>query len=182
MAALRDKDSMSALVLRFSILTAARSGNVRNAEWDEIDTEAATWNIPANKMKGGVPFRQPLNAEALEVLELAKAKSGNSRRVFPGPNGGLISDVAINKTLHGVYPGVTAHGTARSSFRQWGAEQTLFSAEALELCLAHVQTNKVIKAYQRSDLFDIRKLIMAAWNNYIHGKDNVTSIVADKSA
>jgi integrase len=173
MAALRDKDSMSALVLRFSILTAARSGNVRNAEWDEI--EGDVWSIPGHKMKGGVPFRQPLNAEALEVLKLARAKAPHSERVFPGPYGGLISDVAINKTLHGIYPGVTAHGF-RSSFRQWGAEQTQYPAEALELCLAHVQPNKVVKAYQRSDLFDIRKLIMAAWNNYVDGRENIIQL------
>lgn len=177
MAALREKDSTSALVLRWSILTAARSGNVRNAEWDEIDVEGASWNIPGHKMKGGVAFRQPLSAEALEVAELAKAKAGKSRRLFPGPQGGLISDVAINKTLRGIYPGVTAHGF-RSSFRQWGAEQTSFPAEALELCLAHIQANKVVKAYQRSDLFDIRKLIMSSWGNYIQGKDNVVSLVS----
>lgn len=175
-AALREKDSMSALVLRFSIATAARSGNVRNAEWSEI--EGDIWNIPGHKMKGGEPFRQPLNAEALAVLELAKAKAGKSRRIFPGPNGGLISDVAINKTLHGICPGITAHGF-RSSFRMWGAEQTQFPAEALELCLAHVQTNKVVRAYQRSDLIDLRKLIMAAWNSYLNGSDNVVELVRE---
>jgi integrase len=176
MAALRDKESMSALALRFSIMTAARSGNVRNAEWSEI--EGDVWNIPGHKMKGGLPFRQPLNAEALAVLELAKAKGGNRSRIFPGPNGGLISDVAINKTLHGIYPDVTAHGF-RSSFRQWGAEQTHFPAEALELCLAHIQPNKVVAAYQRSDLFDIRKLIMATWGNYIEGRDNVIELISN---
>jgi integrase len=174
MAALRDKESMSALVLRFSILTAARSGNVRNCEWSEIDGDV--WSIPREKMKGGVAFRQPLNTEAFEVLKLAKEKAPHSSRVFPGPYGGLISDVAINKTLHGICPGVTAHGF-RSSFRQWGAEQTQFPVEALELCLAHIQPNKVVKAYQRSDLFEIRKLIMATWNNYIVSRDNVVELI-----
>ena len=176
MAALSAKDSMSALVLRFSIATAARSGNVRDAEWSEIDLERAVWEIPGDKMKGGLAFRQPLNVHALAALELAKVKAPKSRRVFPGPNGGKISDVAINKQLHSVYPGITAHGTARSSFRQWGAEQTQFSAEALELCLAHIQQNKVVAAYQRSDLLDIRKVIMAAWANYCGTKSNVISI------
>ena len=99
MAALREKDSMSALVLRFTIATAARSMNVRDCLWSEINLENALWEIEGSKMKGGLPFRQPLNADALEALELAKAKTGKSRRVFPGPNGGLISDVSINKTL-----------------------------------------------------------------------------------
>jgi integrase len=175
-AALREKDCMSALVLRWSIATAARSSNARGALWADIDIDHGLWSIPGERMKGGVPFRQPLNAEALAVLELAKAKAGNSSRVFPGPNGGLISDVAINKLLAGIYPGITAHGF-RSSFRQWGAEQTSFPAEALELCLAHVQTNRVVAAYQRSDLLEVRKLILAAWDNYCNGKSNVVELV-----
>lgn len=175
-ASLRQKDSMSALVLRFSIATAARSGNVRNAEWSEI--EGDVWNIPGHKMKTGEPFQQPLNAEALAVLELAKAKAPNSkRRIFPGPHGGLISDVAINKTLHAIYAGVTAHGF-RSSFRDWGAEtQTQFPAQAFELCLAHNVGTKVEQAYNRTKLFDIRKLILAAWNNYLNGRQNVVELV-----
>ena len=181
MVALREKDSMSALVLRFSFATAARSMNARDCEWTEIDLENALWSIPAAKMKGGIAFRQPLNADAIEALELAKAKTGKSRRVFPGPQGGMISDVAINKVLHSIYPGVTAHGTARSSFREWGAEQTQFPAEALELCLAHKQTNKVVAAYQRSDLLEIRKLIMAAWSNYCASKSNVVDLVKSKT-
>jgi integrase len=171
MAALKARDSMSALVLRFSIATAARSGMVRDAEWNELNLDQAMWEIPAHKMKNGLPFRQPLNAHAIEALNEAKAKVPKSRRVFPGPNFGKISDVAINKTLSliakevGLESHITAHGF-RSSFRQWGAEQTQFPHEALELCLAHVQTDKVVAAYQRSDLYDIRKLIMAAWASH----------------
>lgn len=181
MAALKQRDSMSALVLRFSIATAARSGNVRDAEWSEFNLEQAVWEIPAHKMKNGLPFRQPLNAHALEALNEAKAKAPKSRRVFPGPNFGKISDVAVNKTLAlvakevGLDAHITAHGF-RSSFRQWGAEQTKFPHEALELCLAHVQTDKVVAAYQRSDLYEIRQLIMAAWASYC-GHESVDNVV-----
>ena len=166
-ASLREKDSTSALVLRWSVATAARSGNARGALWAHIDLAEAMWNIPGDHMKGGLPHRVPLNAEAQAVLELAKAKAGSSRRLFPGPQGGLISDVAINKTLHAIYPNITAHGF-RSSFRQWGAEQTSYPAEALEFCLAHIQSNKVVAAYQRSDLFDIRVKVMEDWSTYIN--------------
>lgn len=183
MAALKGRDSMSALVLRFSIATAARSGNVRDAEWAEFDLEQATWEIPADKMKNGLPFRQPLNADALEAVNEAKAKAPKSRRLFPGPNSGKISDVAINKTLAlvakevGLEGHITAHGF-RSSFRQWGAEQTQFPHEALELCLAHVQANKIVAAYQRSDLYDIRKLILAAWASFCANNSDSENVVS----
>ena len=187
MAALKARDSMSALVLRFSVATAARSGNVRDAEWSEIDLQEAVWEIPGPKMKNGLPFRQPLNADAIAALEAAKVKAPSSRRVFPGPNTGKISDVAVNKTLAavadevGLDVPVTAHGF-RSSFRQWGAEQTQFPHEALELCLAHVQENKVVAAYQRSDLYDIRKLIMNAWASYCAGQSGGNVVHFNKQA
>ena len=186
LTALREKDTISALALRFTIATAARSMNVRDCLWSEIDLENALLAIPGEKMKGGLPFRQPLNADALEALELAKAKTGKSRRVFPGPIGGLISDVAINKTLAlavrdaGLDMKVTAHGF-RASFRMWGAEQTQYPAEALELCLAHKQTNKVAAAYQRSDLLEIRTQIMAAWANYCSNISNIIELAKSKA-
>lgn len=182
MAALRAKDSTSALLLRFSILTAARSGEARGALWAEIDLEGATWAIPASRMKAGRPHRVPLSDEALAVLKvMAGRKHPDTDRVFPGALGGLISDVAINKTLHGIMAGVTAHGF-RSSFRQWGAEKTNFSREALELALAHTNPNKVEGVYQRSDLFEVRKPIMKAWAEYCAGKDNVIKLVPSSGA
>jgi integrase len=96
--------------------------------------------------------------------------------VFPGAKGGLLSDVAVNKTLHAVEPEVTVHGF-RSSFRQWGAEKTSFPSAVLELALAHTDPNKVQAAYQRSDLFELRRKLMAAWGNYISTTSNVVQLV-----
>jgi len=116
----------------------------------------------------------PLCEEAVAILKvMAERKHVKSpERVFPGAQGGLISDVAINKTLHAAAAGVTAHGF-RSSFRQWVAEATSFSPEAAELALAHTPKDKVQAAYQRSDLFDARKIIMKAWGEFLAGKKNV---------
>lgn len=177
MASLRKKASTSALLLRFSILTAARSGEARGALWSEIDLDAATWTLPKERMKAGRLHRVPLCEEAIAILKvMAERKHVKSpERVFPGAQGGLISDVAINKTLHAAAAGVTAHGF-RSSFRQWVAEATSFSPEAAELALAHTPKDKVQAAYQRSDLFDARKIIMKAWGDFVVGKKNVVQL------
>jgi integrase len=184
-AKLRARDSTSSMLLRFSILTAARSGEARGAMWAEIDLDAATWIIPADRMKARRLHRVPLCPEALEILKVMAERKHERvpERVFPGALGGLISDVAVAKTLRLAAKDaeVDAHATPhgfRSSFRQWGAEATGFSPEALELALAHTPKDKVQAAYQRSDLFDTRIIIMKAWADYIAGKSNIVQIAS----
>lgn len=181
-AALRLKDTTSALCLRWSILTACRSGEARGALWAEIDDDM--WRIDAKRMKAGKSHEVWLGDEALSILATMRERAGQSERIFPGPHGGLISDVAINKTLAlavrdaGFDMKVTAHGF-RSSFRTWGADETeaQFSPEALELCLAHTETNKVKKAYNHASMLVERKRIIKAWNDYCAGFDNENSNV-----
>lgn len=177
LSVLRDKDFLSAYCLRFTILTAARSGEARGALWNEIDMTAKTWTIPAARMKAGVLQRVPLCDEAMQVLtKMREWRMGDSERVFMGERGGLLSDVAINKTLHSIAPDVTVHGF-RSSFRMWGAETTAYPSAVLEAALAHVNPNEVEASYQRSDLFDRRRELMQAWGNYCGSKGNVIQIV-----
>jgi len=179
LSALRDKDFLSAYCLRFTILTAARSGEARGAMWNEIDMAAKTWTIPAARMKAGVLQRVPLCDEAMQVLtKMREWRMGDSERVFMGERGGLLSDVAINKTLHSIAPDVTVHGF-RSSFRMWGAETTAYPSAVLEAALAHVNTNEVEASYQRSDLFDRRRELMQAWGNYCGSKGNIIQIVRE---
>lgn len=169
MAALRAKDHLSAHCLRFNILTAARSGEARGALWSEIDFPARTWTIPAARMKADREHRVPLCDEAVAILKrMAEWRQAGCDRVFPGARGGLLSDVAVNKTLHSIAPDVTVHGF-RSSFRQWGAEVTSFPSAALEAALAHVNPNQTEAAYQRSTLFDRRLDLMDAWGRYCAG-------------
>lgn len=182
MSALRDKDFLSAYCLRFTILTAARSGEARGALWNEVDMAAKTWTIPAARMKAGVLQRVPLCDEAMEVLaKMREWRMGDSERVFNGERGGLLSDVAINKTLHSIAPDVTVHGF-RSSFRMWGAETTAYPSAVLEAALAHVNPNEVEASYQRSDLFERRRELMQAWGNYCGSKGNVVQLVKGKTA
>ena len=189
MAKLREKDSTSAAVLRFSILTAARSMEVRAAEWSEIDRDKALWNVPEGRMKGGEAHTVPLSAEALEILDTAaerqraKLREAGSEddapltgRVFPGATGGLLSDVAINKTLHAIMPDITAHGLARSCFRDWGAEATSFPSAVLEAALAHKNADRVEAAYLRTKFLEKRVELMATWANFLNGGSNVMTL------
>ena len=177
MSALRGKDYLSAYCLRFTVLTAARSGEARGALWSEIDLTANTWTIPAHRMKADKSHRVPLCEEAIQILsKMREWRMDDSERVFAGSRGGLLSDVAVNKMLHNVAPDVTVHGF-RSSFRDWGAETTAYPSAVMEAALAHVNQNQVEAAYQRSDLFDRRRELMQAWGNYCASKGNVIKLV-----
>jgi integrase len=167
MATLREKDFLSAYCLRFTVLTATRSGETRGALWSEMDLNAGIWTIPGSRMKAEREHRVPLCAEALAILRLMQTwRLDDAERVFPGSRGGLLSDVALNKTLHSVAPDATVHGF-RSAFRDWGAEVTSYPSAVLELALAHVNPNHVEAAYQRSDLFERRKQLMAEWGLFL---------------
>ena len=177
MSRLREKDTTSAYNLRFTILTAARSGESRGALWSEIDLNKKVWTIPAERMKAGREHKVPLCDEAIEILEtMKKWNIKNSNIIFMGGRETYITDVAINKTLKAINPDVTVHGF-RSSFRVWGAETTSTPSAVLELALAHVNQNEVEAAYQRSDLFERRRELMTVWGNYCKTKGNVVQLV-----
>ena len=152
------------LGLEFLVLTAARSGEIRGARWDEIDVDSATWTIPGERMKAGKPHRVPLSARAIEVLAKAREHANDSDLVFPGPAGRAVSPEAYSKLLHENGVGCVPHGF-RSSFRDWCSE-TGQPREVAEHALAHV-VRGVEGAYQRSDLFDRRRDLMAAWADYV---------------
>lgn len=157
-------------LLRFVVLTACRSGEARGATWGEIDLDAATWTVPAERMKAGRQHVVPLSAPALAVLERAKewrTDAGPEAFIFPGERSGRpVSDMALTMCLRRMETGATAHGF-RSSFRDWAAEATDFAREVAELSLAHTVGNAVERAYRRSDLLDKRRALMAAWADYL---------------
>ncbi len=177
MAKLRAKpEVVSALAMRFSILTAARSGEVRGLEWREIDEAERVWRLPEARSKNGKEHHVPLNAEAIEILENMKALGLEGKRVFAGPTGGMISDVAVSKQLKAAYPGITAHGTARSSFRDWVADATNYPGEVAEAALNHTNPNAIEAAYLRTTYFEKRKMMMDDWGNFLAGINNVVSM------
>ena len=157
--------------LEFLVLTAARSGEARRAMWAEIDLNARTWTIPAERMKGGVEHRVPLSDAAIAVLEQAAVLSDESGLLFPSPLGGRpLSDMTLTKVLRttGLAERATVHGF-RSSFRDWAAECTGASWAVMEKALAHHVGSAVERAYARSDLFEQRRALMQAWGAYVTG-------------
>ena len=160
------------LAFRFLVLTAARSGEVRGATWDEIDLENRTWTVPAEKMKTNRAHRVPLSNAALAVLEQARILADGSGLVFPSSMrpGKQMSNMTLTKVLrdNGLADRTTTHGF-RSSFRDWCAD-TGRPREIAEAALAHVVPG-VEGAYFRSDLFERRRLLMEQWAAYLTGAD-----------
>lgn len=152
--------------LRFTILTAARSGEVRGATWDEIDLDGALWTIPAARMKAGSEHRVPLSSQAVSLLrDAAKQRVGDL--VFPGARAGKpLSDMSLTAVLRRMERGdLTVHGF-RSTFRDWAADRTDVPREVAEAALAHTLENKVEAAYRRSDLFEKRRALMDWWGQF----------------
>lgn len=149
----------------FLVLTAARSGEVRGARWSEMDLDAATWTVPAARMKAGREHRVPLSGRALGVLSEADEHSGRSGWVFPAEAGGEIPSWALTKLPISLDLGGTLHGM-RSSFRDWCGE-TGVPREVAEACLAHRIGNAAEQAYARSDLLERRRELMEAWAHYL---------------
>ncbi|MDV7201479.1 tyrosine-type recombinase/integrase [Roseovarius sp. 10] len=168
------------LALEFLILTAARSGEVRGATWEEMDIANKTWTIPANRMKAKTEHVVPLSDRAAAILTEAK-KLSKDGLVFPGQRHGRpLSDMTLSKLLKELGLQADVHGF-RTSFRVWVQEQTNTSFEVAEKALAHTTQNKVVAAYARSDLFDKRRNLMEAWARYLNPEQaNVISIKAGK--
>jgi integrase len=177
MSELRQKDSISAYCLRFTVLTSTRSGEARGALWSEIDLDNKVWEIPASRMKAKKPHKVPLNNEAIEILEKMKSiKHGKSDLVFNNGGDKVISDVSVSKALKSLRQSITVHGF-RSTFRVWGAETTSIPRVVLEFALAHNIQDETEGAYQRSDLFERRRELMNIWGNFCKDTSNLVKLV-----
>jgi integrase len=163
---LQKRQATVASALEFAILTAARSGEVLGARWEEFDLDRAAWTVPAVRMKGGREHRVPLSRQALKIMK-AMFEARNGTFVFAGQIPGRpLSMTALLKLLRRMkIKDPTVHGF-RSAFRDWAAECTNFSNEACEAALAHAVENKVEAAYRRGDLFDKRGELMEAWATF----------------
>jgi len=173
MAELSGNSSVSALALRFLILTATRTNEVLQALWPEIDLEAAVWTIPADRMKAGREHRVPLSDAAMTILEALPRVEGNSYLLPGNRHGRPLSNMALLQLMRGMGYGVSGsrgnyvpHGF-RSSFRDWSGEVSSFPRDVAEMALAHVIENKVEAAYRRGDLFAKRRRMMQAWADYL---------------
>lgn len=166
-AELRAAEGVAPRALEFLILTAARTGEAIHARWDEIDLDAKTWTVPAERMKAGKEHRVPLSDRAVEILE-AIPREAHNPFVFIGPRAGSsISTAAMHRTLRRISSDhYVVHGF-RSSFSTWAHERTSHAAHDIELSLAHNVGSAVERAYRRSDLFEKRRRLMSDWARFV---------------
>ena len=166
---IKQSDAMlsTKLAIELLVLTATRSGEVRLANWSEVDFEARSWIITAERMKMKEEHIIPLSDRALEVLQEAKPLS-DVGLIFPGMRSGRpMSDATMSKLVKELGYPVDIHGF-RTSFRTWVQEQTNTAHEVAERALAHKITDKSEAAYARSDLFEKRRKLMDAWASYLN--------------
>ena len=155
------------LAFEFLVLTAARWGEVRWAEWEEIDRDARVWAVPARRAKTNRRHRVPLCGRALEILDAAQALEGAAGPlVFTHGGGKPLHDSAVRRLLRQLGIAAVPHGF-RSTFRDWAGEETDHPREVIEAALAHVVRNRVEAAYARSDLFERRRTLMDDWACYL---------------
>ena len=158
---------MRPLAFEFLVLTVARWGEVRWAEWAEVDPAQGVWTVPARRMKAKREHRVPLCRRALEILDEARALDGaGGPLVFTRDGLEPLADKTLRRLLRKHEIAAVPHGF-RSSFRDWAAEETDHPPEVVEAALAHVVRNKVEAAYRRTDLFERRRRLMDDWAAYI---------------
>jgi integrase len=165
MAELAKRQGIDARALAFTILTVARSGEVRGMKWREVDLDDAVWTVPPDRIKAGREHRVPLQPAAIALL----GDPGEpDELVFPSPikAGKPLSDATLAAVLERMGVGVTVHGF-RSTFRDWAGETTAHAREVVEAALAHRLKDKAEAAYARGDLFQKRRKLMQDWADYL---------------
>jgi integrase len=180
MAVLRSQEGTAARALEFLILTAARTGEVIGAKWDEIDLRTALWTVPSERMKAGNEHRVPLSPRTVAIIrELEKAHQGDY--VFPGQKEGApLSNMAMLELLKRMERAdLTVHGF-RSTFRDWAAERTNYPREVCEMALAHTVSNQVEAAYRRGDLFTKRVALMREWAKHCDQTGRAAKVIPIK--
>jgi integrase len=183
-ARLREREGIAALALEFGILTAARSSEIREARWDEIDLESAVWTIPGydpetgRRMKSGREHIVPLVPRTVEIIETV-AKLPRGIFVFPGhrPNRPL-SDMSLSAVLRrmGIPSTVATQHGFRGSFKSWVIDETEFANELSEAALAHVVGDKTEAAYRRTTMLERRRRLMLAWAHFLETGNRNESI------
>jgi integrase len=167
---LQERPAIAARALEFLILTAARTGEVIGAHWNEIDLPNKTWTVPAARMKAHREHRVPLSPRALTILKVMQSvrqNDANDAYVFPGAKAGIsLSDWAMIMLLRRMNGGeFKVHGF-RATFKTWASHRTSFQNEIVEASLAHIIGGKVEQAYMRGDMFEKRRRLMQQWATF----------------
>lgn len=189
--ALQGRDGMGARALAFQALTATRSGAIRFASWDEIDLNAKVWTIQPGREASKIPAKEsarriPLTEPMVAFLEALPRLEGTNL-VFWATKGGALSDATLGKLMRVIHEAdqkaggkgfvdaktgeqAVPHGL-RSTFRTWVAERTAFDGDLAEVALFHKVGSKVQQAYDRSEQVEKRRHMMAAWGDFLAGRE-----------
>jgi integrase len=178
MTELRQRQGVASRALEFTILCAARVGQVLGARWSEVDLSARLWRIPGSRMKGSVEHVVPLSPRAVAILEGLSGSRAPDALIFPGQRG-EFSPQSIRNALLALRPALTTHGF-RSTFRDWCGDANAFPREVAEAAIAHKVGNAVEAAYRRGAALEKRRALMSAWSSYCERppakRDNIVSI------
>jgi integrase len=173
MLQLREAEGTAARCLELAVLTAARTTEALLAEWSEFDLDAATWIVPAERMKAKEAHTVHLSPRAVEIL---KGQLGqHADLAFPSPMLGRdgrarpLSNMAMLTVLDrmGMRERTTAHGLCRATFSTWANETGAARPDVIEACLAHEESNRVRAAYNRAQFTQERAALMVAWAEYL---------------
>lgn len=166
MALLQSRPALSARALEFTILTAARTGEVIGAKWGEIDFDVGVWTVPAERMKAHSTHRVPLSKPAVALLQKLRPKVPDPTELVFASEGRPLSNMAMMALLKRMKVDVTVHGF-RSTFRDWVGEETDFPSELAEWALAHRVGGTVERAYRRQTAVERRRELMEAWAKFL---------------
>ena len=176
---LRSREALVARLLEFTILTAGRSGEARDAVWNEVNLRDMTWTIPAERMKMGKAHTVPLSTRAMQIIEEFKQfNHGPNDYIFQHPTRKTpFSSNATRALLKRMdYGHITTHGF-RSTFRDWAGDQSSHQRETIENALAHGLKNRAEAAYRRSTALGKRRMLMEEWCNFCSGTIVTPSLV-----
>jgi integrase len=176
MADLRGREGSAARALEFLVLTASRTAEALQAQWSEIDLDAAVWTVPASRMKGGKEHRVPLAPEMVDMLRDLPDQDGHPFLFLSAQIGKPPSPESLLRVMRRMGRSEAVHGF-RSSFRVWAGEQSSTSPDIIEMCLAHKVGGNVERAYQRSTLLDRRRQLMENWCRHCKSPVAATSDV-----
>jgi len=181
-----DGSFVTKCALRLSPLLFVRPGELRSMEWDELDLEAAEWNIPGNKMKMKNPHLVPLSTQVIDILTELHNLTGSGKFVFPCHRSPLscMSENTVNASLRRLgfdKDEITAHGF-RAMARTMLHEILQFTPDAIEAQLAHAVPDRLGRAYNRTQFLTERKKMMQVWADYLDGLKQGCKVIPFKMA
>ena len=158
--------------LQLAPLIFVRPGELRRAEWAEIDLDGAEWRIPAEKMKGRVLHIVPLSEQAIAVLRELHPLTGRGRYVFPsgrGPSRCMSENGVLSALRRMGYSGEQMTGHGFRSMASTLLNEQGWPRDAIERQLAHGERDKVRAAYNYAEHLPVRRKMMQAWADHLDG-------------